>query len=258
MKNIITLIYLGMLFSCQNNSPIEAEVTDNYMAGTITIGSTISYKKNQEIKRNDIIAFKSPISQKISCLRVAGLPGEKIEIRNGILFIDKQKYQLSENTKMIYTVISKKPSNFMELRKKYEFKEYSQNYGMVKVTQNEFDEIVNAKMVDSIYKLGFDSNYIYPQMLKVSTSKKFNHFYFGPIFIPRIGDTIFAKDKMLVNNFLGFKNDYLIIKESTYFCIGDSFSDAMDSRVIGLIPQTAILGKVNLITKAKVINIHAN
>ena len=63
---------------------------------------------------------------------------------------------------------------------------------------------------------------------------------------------------MLVSNFLSFANDYLIIKEPCYFSIGDSFSDAMDSRVFGLIPESKILGKVSHINNKEVVRITSN
>ena len=251
MNKYIKIATVFFVVSCKHQTDNTYVSSDNDMASTINIGATITYKKTDKINRNDIVIFNSPGTNQKSCLRVAGLPGEKIEIKKGVLLINDKEFLLAPSSKMVYTVYSKS-GNFSSLQK-YNFKEYSDTYGMVGITKNELDEIINNRLVDSIYLLGFDSNYIYPQILKESTSRKFNHYYFGPIFIPSIGDTLYKKDEIMVSNFLNFSNDYLIINEPCYFCIGDSFTNAMDSRVIGIIPKSAILGKLQSVRNVKVI-----
>ena len=256
----IYLLYLIVVVfaSCQTKVKMNDVISDNNMAATINIGSRIEFKKNSEIGKNDIITFKSPLTGKISCLRIVGFPGDKVEVTKGILYVNGEEYNLPKSSKMIYTVYAKNPSAFSTLQTKYEFKPYSENYGMVNITKRQFDEIKESSIVDSIYQLGFDSNYVYPQILKVSTSRGFNHFYFGPVVIPKVGDKIYRKDKMLISSFLNFGGDFTEVKEPYYFCIGDSFSDAMDSRVIGLIPQSQVLGTVVTINNTKVITAKAN
>lgn len=258
LRKYLTFISIGIFISCQTKTEWNEIVTDNNMAATINIGSRVVYTKPGEIKKSDIIIFKSPLTGKISCLRVVGLPGDNVEVVNGILYINKKEYKLPKSSKMIYTVYSKNTSAFSILKSKYEFKPYSENYGMVGITKNQFNEIIKDKIVDSIYQLGFDSNYVYPQILKVSTSKRFNHFYFGPITVPKVGSKIYRKDKMLISSFINFDNDTFEVVEPFYFCIGDSFADAMDSRVIGLLPQSRIIGTVVAINSAKEITEKAN
>jgi hypothetical protein len=257
MRKYFFILTAIAITSCSNRSNNQFVSVDNNMEGTINMGATVSYQTAEKINRNDIIVFNNPTNNKLSCLRVIGLSGERVEIIKGAILINNKEYHLPKSSKMIYTVYSKKASDFSKLAN-YNFKKYSDNYGMVAITKNQFDEIASGKLVDSIYLLGFDSSYIYPQILRVSTSNRFNHYYFGPIFIPEVGDTIIESDKMLVSNFLKFTNDYLIVKEPCYFCIGDSFSDAMDSRVIGLIPKSKILGKVSHINNTDVISVTSN
>jgi signal peptidase I len=257
MRKFFLILIVVILTTCSDKSNNEFVMVDNSMEGTINVGATVVYQKAEKINRNDIIVFNNPTSNKPSCLRVVGMPGEKVEIIKGVILINNKEYYLPKSSKMVYTVYSKRGNDFSKLEN-YNFKKYSENYGMVAVTKNQFDEIASNKLVDSIYLLGFDSSYIYPQILKVSTSKKFNHYYFGPVFIPNIGDTIMESDKMLVTNFLSFANEYLIIKEACYFCIGDSFSDAMDSRVLGLIPESKILGKARHINNTDLVRVISN
>lgn len=245
--NKILIIILTIICSCSNNRP-EFVVLDRNMESTLNIGAIVRYKKTDKIKRNDIVCFFSPKTNKLCCLRVIGFPGDRIEILKGQVLINNQKYNITTSANLIYTVYSKDSMKFSHL-KKYNFKPYSENYGMVCINRAELNEITINRLVDSIYQLGFDSSYIYPEIVKAGSSKYFNHYYFGPISIPKVGDTIFERDKMLIEQFSRFNSSFQIIGEEYFFCIGDSFSDAMDSRVIGLIPKSEILGVVDNVRK---------
>lgn len=228
-------------------------ITDMSMSSTINVGATVTYTKTDKFERNDIVVFDLPNRKELGCLRVVGMPGDKIEILKGKILINEKQFDRSSNSSMIYTVYSKIPTDFSNLQR-YNFRSYSKNYGMVRVTMKEFEEIQDRKLVDSIYELGFDSLYVYPDIVKTSSSKYLNHFYFGPIHVPKMGDTIVEDDKSLLKLFTNFSYP-MVANEEYYFCIGDSFSDAQDSRVIGLIPKSRILGKVTNIENATVVNV---
>ena len=247
MTSILTL-----LLSC--NDIHETQITDGSMESTISLGATVSYKKVNDIRKNDLVVFQIPNNSKILCLRVVGLPGDKIEIKKGQLQVNDKKYDLVPTANQIYTVFSKEKDNFSKLYK-FNYKHYSSNYGMVCVNKSQFNEIISDKLIDSIYPLGFGPEDKFPGIVDVSTSKGFNHYYFGPIYIPKVGEMIYAKDKMLTNAFLRFNSDSIKVHDDLLFCIGDSFSDAMDSRIIGLIPKEKILGKVIKIKNVKAIEV---
>ena len=254
--SILVLIFTIAFASCNNGTDNSFVMSDNNMEETISLGASVSFAKFEALKRNDVIVFENPMTKKLTCLRIVGLPGDVVEIINGEIFLNKVPFVLPNSSKRIYTVYSKN-NNFSKVLK-YQFKEYSESYGMVAITADQFKEIRNNSLVDSIYQLGFDSIYVYPEIVKTQNSKRFNHFYFGPLEIPEVNDTISEIDKMLVSNFINFSGDYLQVKQALYFCIGDRFSDAMDSRVIGLSPQSAVIGKVNLVRNATVINISSD
>ena len=254
MKKYVILLAVVILGSCKNKPNKEVIITDKYMENTISIGAKVIYGEANKINRNDIVVFKDPSQNKLSCLRIVGMPGEKIEIIRGLIFINGKEYHFPESSKMIYTVYSKINDNFSVLAD-YDFKNYNANYGMVYVTKKQVDEIKAKKLVDSIYPLGFDSFTVLPEIVRVSTSKYSNPYYFGPVIIPNIGDTIFKKDEMLIFHFSKFDNDYQIVDDNFYFCIGDGFSDARDSRQLGLIPKERIVGRVTHIDNITVINV---
>jgi len=225
------------------------------MANTINIGAKITVFKSDNYKYNDIIAFKFKNEDDISCLRIVGLPGDKIEIIKGVLYINEREFPKSEEGTSIYTVYSKNPNGFKEM-KKFNFKPYSEFYGMVSATRKQYREIVEKHIVDSIYQLGFDSTYKFNGIVETRDSKYFNHYYFGPIRIPIIGDTLYRVDYSLVKGFCPCDGESLIVNEDYFFCLGDSFSDALDSRILGLVPKSKILGVVKKVKNTNVITLN--
>jgi len=77
--------------------PLPANISrDTSMKPTLIPGDRLFVRKSKKYipKRGDVIAFKSPDDSGIPWIkRVAGLPGEMIEIKNEILYVDGQKVQ---------------------------------------------------------------------------------------------------------------------------------------------------------------------
>ncbi len=65
------------------------------------------------------------------------------------------------------------------------------------------------------------------------------------ITIPDIGDIVKQENKTIIMALPGSNADYCIIDDEYYFCIGDNFSDAMDSLIFGLVPENSIPGVVS-------------
>lgn len=66
------------------------------MEPTLNVGSTVFYNRlcysvaNQEIRRGDIICFYDPDENKYLSKRVIGIPGDKIEFRDGYVVLNGQ------------------------------------------------------------------------------------------------------------------------------------------------------------------------
>jgi signal peptidase I len=131
------------------------------------------------------------------------------------------------------------------------------------VNQNELELPISAKRGDEILRRGWaQDGYIYPP------GAKWNKDNYGPIILPKIGDTI----KVTARNFERWKQvivmDYgenvlrvegsvvtldgrpiteYVIKKDHYFVIGDNLDISMDSRYFGFVTDDLMIGEVLII-----------
>ena len=83
---IFLIVYLVLL---QPHKIKGASMEPNYHDGQILLTDKISYRF-KDPKRGDVIIFKSPTNSEEFIKRIIGLPGEKIEIKNGLVIINGQ------------------------------------------------------------------------------------------------------------------------------------------------------------------------
>jgi signal peptidase I len=86
--SIFVVVYLFVLqpHEVKGNSMLA-----NFEGGQFLLTDKISYRLN-EPERGDVIVFKAPLNARFDYIkRIIGLPGEKIAIKDGVIFIDGQK-----------------------------------------------------------------------------------------------------------------------------------------------------------------------
>lgn len=218
------------------------------MENTIIKGAEVRIKKKALIKRNYIAAFRMPNSDEIKLSRVIGLPGDEIEIINGEIYVNGDLLQRPLLSRKIYTIYLSNPVYFNKLTK-FQSRPYSNNYSMFSLSKLDYQEILAMNFVDSVYILGIDSNYVEQGIIKNTLFKYSNNFYFGPLKIPVKGTIIDDNILKVVPFFLSKSDQGEKIMQDYFFCIGDNFPESKDSRFIGLIPRTSILGIVDSFEK---------
>ena len=230
------------------------------------------------IKRNDCVVFNwpaetlgRPIDKKENYVkRCVGMPGDKIEIVDGILKVNDQFSKKSDGIKKQwhYKVQTKGSGlNPKILYEKYDITEggYGKNRNEYILTLTEenaiaikgFSNVISLKKKldkKSIYK-----EYIFPNNKKY----KWNADQYGPIVIPKKGDSIklnltninlykdiieryennilkVIDDKILINNKVA---EQYIFKMNYYWMMGDNHHNSADSRFWGFVPENHIVGK---------------
>lgn len=265
---------------------------------TIPLANTQSYLKKpqlpffripgfQDIKRNDIVVFnwpvdtvrffrdtksvgiRKPIDKKSNYVkRCVGIPGDFLSIKNGKIYINNQKLILPERAKpqTSYTVVTNNtaPLNGYYFQKKLKITDPIMRYN---------DTIYNFQ---SITAAAAERLKNYPNIKKVIQnisheadptifpySKGWNVDNFGPIYIPKKGQTVALNTsslpfyKMIISEYE--KNDLQVngdeikingqiattytFKQDYYWLMGDNRHNSEDSRIWGYVPYDHIVGK---------------
>lgn len=97
IRNLVVLaiiFFIGYLFGIKQVRFFE--IISSSMEPTLKIGDKILAIKPETLKRKDIVVLYSPSGEKeILTKRIIGLPGEKIEVKGGYVYINGEK--LEEN-----------------------------------------------------------------------------------------------------------------------------------------------------------------
>ena len=225
---------------------------------------TIRLPFGDTIKKFDIIAFNNPLDtlvpinqRDIYTKRVIGLPGETIQIKNGVLYVNQQQVLEPFDLKLPYSIhfhADASPSQVIRSIGEYEI------YGPYK--NNEYREHlspVHLKLLKASKWVLAIKAIDWHQGLKAHTSINckacdWDLDNFGPLYIPYHEDTlVLNEDRLEIHEELIKVHDHshvtdsntMIIADDYYFVLGDNRHNSIDSRFFGLVPSTHIIGKVN-------------
>lgn len=99
VKTIVLAFVIALFlnhFVIVNANVPTGSMQDTIQPGDRLIGSRLAYLKS-EPERGDIIIFRFPLDEEENYIkRVIGLPGEHIEIRDGLVYIDGSSQPLEE------------------------------------------------------------------------------------------------------------------------------------------------------------------
>lgn len=197
-------------------------IVSTSMEGTLTKGNNYRVRKVDNYSRNQIIAFRvnDPyFGEQTWVFRLVGVPGDIVEIKQGKLYVNGKTFEEPDKLKFSYHVSTKGLLNPKAIEG-MEYEESGLNEFIFYITEREKEKlsknsnIINIKskiQMPGVYQKGlFESDPI----------NKWNTDNYGPVKIP---------DDNEIKHF---------------FVLGDNRHNAVDSRYIGLILESDVLGLI--------------
>lgn len=225
------------------------------------------------INRGDVVVFNypaddtKPIDRRSNYIkRCVALPGDTFYIDNKLVKANKQAENLPVDAQLSY----------MATMDTTVLPEYFDNkgFGLASPTENlsfyEFKltptkalELAKLKHVDTVKLVSYPKPVHIKEVFPNSINYPWNVDYYGPLYVPKKGDTIILNDtnivlykriievyegnKLTVNGpyikVNGIETQSYIIKQNYYFMMGDNRDYSSDSRYWGFVPEDHIVGK---------------
>ncbi len=215
--------------------------------------------------------------------RCVGLPGEKLEVRNGDLYINDQLQERPKNSQFTYQIFFKNRVG-KEDKKKYWGMEISpedmgyqpgEDFTITDtsrvlywhLTKDQYENFSKSAMIDSIKPVYDPKGMWLPSMYPQNPKFPWNRDHFGPIVIPQKNMTIdLTEDNYLLykrvmeayeGHKVEWKNGGAVIdgvaskqytfKQNYYFMMGDNRHGSADSRCWGFVPNDHVVGKALMV-----------
>ena len=237
----------------------------------------------RDLYGKDLILSQSPIIQHPVdkrdnyIKRAVGLPGNTLEVKNGIVFIDNVENSFDINgLQLTYYVRHQSPRLSNYLLEKLELSQddivsHKPNMTEIRLTQKQVDELRKVDdVIEVLQRIEKSSQDIFPRGSIYDWSAD----NFGPLWIPRKGSTVDLtieninlyeriidvyeeNDLKIVGEDIYIngekKNDYTF-KMDYFFMMGDNRHNSLDSRYFGFVPEDHVVGRASFIWFSKKAN----
>lgn len=233
------------------------------------------------LDRGDVVVFRDPLKDDVSMVRrpllvkrIAGMPGDRVEIRRGKLFVNNKAEVNTAYTTQAYLVRLRNERFADSLLRELGLPLQLHRAGRAFV-ELPLNEELAARVERLPYVLSADAlglargaqRHIFP----FSPRYPWNGDDFGPVTVPRQGDTLhITVDNLplydrLISHYEGHElgvdrnvlridgrplTDY-VVEQDYYFVLGDSRHHSADSRYWGFVPADHVTGRAGLLLWGK-------
>lgn len=226
-------------------------VTTDSMSNTFNAGQVIKLKNKASVNRGDIVFFRKDYNsgrgKETWLFRVVAFSGDIVEIKDGNLIVNNNMIELPENARLLYSVTTSMPLDVKSFRENT-VRQITENKYIAYLTKDEYTKVSKWPNVTTINRIISSSGEYAKGIVRNDFTDNWNADQLGPLYIPSAGEKIKisqANRDLYTNILPDLQPDSTVsIKEKLYFLMGDNRCNASDSRFIGLITESNIIGYV--------------